>query len=106
VPLVLFPQQGLYRDEVCQTLDTLGRSWRIGYSSASLAALAAASAQGLGLTLLPASCRLPQHRVLGSEQGLPVIDTFELALFCRQPRDPLQRELAASLVAFGQLRWQ
>ena len=83
VPLVLFPQLGLYRDEVCQTLDALGRGWRISYSSASLVALAAASAEGLGLTLLPASCRLPQHRVLGSEQGLPVIDSFELALFCR-----------------------
>ncbi|MEL7696092.1 MULTISPECIES: LysR family transcriptional regulator [Pantoea] len=106
VPLVLFPQLGLYRDEVCQTLDALGRSWRISYSSASLVALAAASAEGLGLTLLPASCRLPQHRVLGSEQGLPVIDSFELALFCRQPHEPLQRELAEALVAFGQLRWQ
>ncbi|MBS6032064.1 MAG: LysR family transcriptional regulator [Pantoea sp.] len=106
VPLVLFPQLGLYRDEVCQTLDALGRSWRISYSSASLVALAAASAEGLGLTLLPASCRLPQHRVLGSEQRLPVIDSFELALFCRQPHEPLQRELAEALVAFGQLRWQ
>ncbi|MDU4125366.1 LysR family transcriptional regulator [Pantoea sp.] len=106
VPLVLFPQLGLYRDEVCQTLDALGRSWRISYSSASLVALAAASAEGLGLTLLPASCRLPQHRVLGSEQGLPVIDSFELALFCRQPHEPLQRELAEALVVFGQLRWQ
>ena len=106
MPLVLFPQLGLYRDEVCQTLDALGRSWRISYSSASLVALAAASAEGLGLTLLPASCRLPQHRVLGSEQGLPVIDSFELALFCRQPHEPLQRELAEALVAFGQLRWQ
>lgn len=106
MPLVLFPQQGLYRDEVCQTLDALGRSWRISYSSASLLALAAASAQGLGLTLLPASCRLPAHRVLGPEQGLPVINTFELALFRRHPQDPLQRELAASLAAFGKLRWQ
>lgn len=106
VPLVLFPQLGLYRDEVCQTLDALGRGWRISYSSASLVALAAASAEGLGLTLLPASCRLPQHRVLGSEQGLPVIDSFELALFCRQPKDPLQHELAEALVGFGQLRWQ
>ncbi|MEN4882524.1 LysR family transcriptional regulator [Pantoea agglomerans] len=106
VPLVLFPQQGLYRDEVCQTLDALGRSWRISYSSASLVALTAASAQGLGLTLLPASCRLPQHRVLGPEQGLPVIDTFELALFCRHPQAPLQRELAESLATFSQLRWQ
>ena len=106
VPLVLFPQQGLYREEICQTLDGLGRSWRIGYSSASLVALSAASAQGLGVTLLPASCRLPAHRVLGDQQGLPVIDTFELALFCRQPDEALQRQLAEALVTFADLHWQ
>ncbi|MBS0900194.1 LysR family transcriptional regulator, partial [Pantoea dispersa] len=50
LPLVVFPQQGLYREEMCQTLDALGRSWRISYSSASLVALASASAAGLGLT--------------------------------------------------------
>ncbi|ASN16262.1 LysR family transcriptional regulator [Pantoea ananatis] len=106
VPLVLFPQLGLYREEICQTLDLLGRSWRIGYSSASLVALSAASAQGLGITLLPASCRLPSHRVLDSQQGLPVIDTFELALFCRQPEDGLQRQLADALADFAGLNWQ
>lgn len=106
VPLVLFPQSGLYREEICQTLDLLGRSWRIGYSSASLVALSAASAQGLGITLLPASCRLPSHRILGSQQGLPVIDTFELALFCRQPEDVLQRQLADALADFAGLHWQ
>ena len=106
VPLVMFPQQGLYREEMCQTLDALGRSWRISYSSASLVALAAASAQGLGLTLLPASCRLPQHRVLDHQHGLPEINTFELALFCRHPDDALQRQLATALVEFGQLNWQ
>lgn len=106
VPLVLFPQQGLYREEMCQTLDAMDRSWRIGYSSASLVALAAASAQGLGLTLLPASCRLPEHRVLGREQGLPEIDIFELALFCRHPEENLQYQLAQALVDFGQLSWQ
>ncbi|THD40808.1 LysR family transcriptional regulator, partial [Enterobacteriaceae bacterium ML5] len=47
VPLVLFPLNALYREELCQALDALGRSWRISYSSASLAALVAASAAGL-----------------------------------------------------------
>jgi DNA-binding transcriptional LysR family regulator len=106
VPLVLFPQHGLYREEMCQALDAIGRSWRISYSSASLLALASASAQGLGLTLLPASCRLPEHLILGSEQGLPQIDIFELALFCRQPQDAVQYELAQALAEFAQLRWQ
>ncbi|MDF7629486.1 LysR family transcriptional regulator [Erwiniaceae bacterium L1_55_4] len=106
VPLVVFPQQGLYREEMCQTLDSLGRSWRISYSSASLVALASASAAGLGLTLLPASCRLPGHRVLDEAAGLPPISHFELALFCRSPQDDLQQALAVALVEFCQLKWQ
>lgn len=103
VPLVLFPLNGMYREELCQALDATGRSWRISYSSASLAALAAASAAGLGITLLPASCRLPEHRVLGPECGLPVIDTIELALFFRPDATAAQRALAEKLQDFCQL---
>ncbi len=103
VPLVLFPLNGMYREELCQAMDSLGRSWRVGYSSASLAALAAASAAGLGITLLPASCRLPDHRVLGAESGLPAIDNIELALFCRQDATPAQRALAEKLQDYCQL---
>lgn len=103
VPLVLFPLNGMYREELCQALDSLGLSWRISYSSASLAALAAASAAGLGVTLLPASCRLPGHRVLGAENGLPAIDTIELALFYRQDATAAQRALAEKLQDFCQL---
>lgn len=103
VPLVLFPLNGMYREELCQTLDNLDLSWRISYSSASLAALAAASAAGLGVTLLPASCRLPGHRILGAENGLPVIDTIELALFYRPDATVAKRALAEKLQHFCQL---
>ncbi|WNN46519.1 MULTISPECIES: LysR family transcriptional regulator [Winslowiella] len=103
VPLVLFPQNGLYRDELCQAMDALDRRWRISYSSASLAALVAASAAGLGVTLLPASCRLPQHRVLGAESALPAVDNFELALFYRDNASAAQLELAEKLRQFCQL---
>ena len=60
VPLAVFPLNGLYREELCRALDGLGIRWRVSYSSASLAALAAASAAGLGMTLLPA--QLPAAR--------------------------------------------
>ncbi len=103
VPLVLFPLNGMYREALCQALESLGFSWRISYSSASLAALAAASAAGLGVTLLPASCRLPEHRILGPESRLPVIDDIELALFYRPDATPAQRALAEKLQDFCQL---
>jgi len=103
VPLVLFPLNGMYREALCQALESLGFGWRISYSSASLAALAAASAAGLGVTLLPASCRLPEHRILGPESRLPVIDDIELALFYRPDATPAQRALAEKLQDFCQL---
>ncbi|THD38585.1 LysR family transcriptional regulator, partial [Enterobacteriaceae bacterium ML5] len=70
---------------------------------ASLAALVAASAAGLGVTLLPASCRLPAHRVLGTESGLPQVDNVELALFYRPDATPAQIALAGKLKDFCQL---
>ncbi len=83
LPLAVFPLNGLYREELCHAFDLLGRRWRIGYSSASLAALTAASAAGLGVTLLPAGCRLATHRVLGAAEGLQPMTHFELALYYR-----------------------
>lgn len=48
VPLVVFPVGALYRQEMIHALESIGRRWRIGYSSASLASLVAAVGAGLG----------------------------------------------------------
>ena len=80
-------------------VDGLGVRWRVSYSSANLAALAAASAAGLGISLLPARCRLPSHRVLGNAERLPQVDDFELALFYRD-NAPVAVDLADRLIEF------
>lgn len=103
VSLAMFPLGGLYRDELCQALDALGMRWRIGYCSGSLAALAAASAAGLGMTLLPASCRLPGHRILGMAEGFAEITDFELALYYRDDAPASTAILAERLVAYCHL---
>lgn len=100
VPLAVFPVNGLYREELCQTLDGLGIRWRVSYSSGGLAALAAASAAGLGVSLLPASSRLPGHHVLGAAERLPPIEDFELALFYRDTAAGVTLDLAERLIAF------
>ncbi|PKH24774.1 LysR family transcriptional regulator [Enterobacterales bacterium CwR94] len=100
LPLVIFPLNGLYREEMCQALDRQERHWRIGYSSASLAALVAASAAGLGVTLLPASCQTSAHKVLTAADGFPEIDAFELALLYRDNASEAVRELAERLKVF------
>ena len=104
VPIAVFPVNGLYREELCETLEGLGLRWRVGYSSGGLAALAAASAAGLGVSLLPASCRLQGHRVLGTAEGLPPIENFELALFYRDTASPLSLDLAERLISFCGLK--
>lgn len=103
VSLAMFPLGGLYREELCQALDELGLRWRVGYCSGSLAALAAASAAGLGVTLLPASCRLPGHRTLGAAEGLADISDFELALYYRDNAPASTLVLAERLAAFCRL---
>jgi DNA-binding transcriptional LysR family regulator len=100
VPLAMFPLNGLYREELCAALDELGIRWRVSYASTSLAALTAASAAGLGLTLLPASCRQQGHRVLGVAEGLPEVTGFELALYYRDNAPAAATVLAGKLAAF------
>lgn len=103
VSLAMFPLGGLYRDELCQAFDTLGMRWRVGYCSGSLAALAAASAAGLGVTLLPASCRLPGHRILGPVEGFAEITDVELALYYRDDAPASTAILAERLAAYCHL---
>ncbi len=100
VPIAVFPVNGLYREELCGALDGLGRQWRVSYSGGGLAAVAAASAAGLGVSLLPAGCRLPGHRVLGEAEGLPPVEDFELALFHRDTAPAIALDLAERLIQF------
>lgn len=100
VPLAVFPVNGLYREELCGTLDSLCIRWRVSYSGGGLAALAAASAAGLGVSLLPAGCRLPAHRVLGPAEHLPPVEDFELGLFYRDNASAIALDLAERLIAF------
>ncbi len=104
VPIAVFPVNGLYRAELCGALDGLGMRWRVSYSGGGLAALAAASAAGLGVSLLPAGCRLPEHRVLGAAEGLPAVEDFELALFHRDNAPLITLDLAERLITFCGLK--
>ncbi|VFT33734.1 lysR family transcriptional regulator [Pseudomonas aeruginosa] len=83
MPLVVFPVGALYRQEMIHALESIGRRWRIGYSSASLASLVAAVGAGLGVSLLPLGCVGPEHRLLGAQAGFPPIAGLELALYAR-----------------------
>jgi len=99
VPLVAFPPRGLYREEMIAAIESLGRRWRISFTSSSLGGIQAAVADGLGISLLPARAVTAAHVVLGPESGLPRIDNVELALLHHPSADPAVRALAERLVA-------
>jgi DNA-binding transcriptional LysR family regulator len=97
VPLVTFPPRGLYRDDIIDAIEALGRRWRISFTSSSLSGIQGAVADGMGISLLPARALSREHAVLGAEQGLPPIDSFEIALLHRATADPLVKALAMRL---------
>ncbi|MDV6320805.1 LysR family transcriptional regulator, partial [Chromohalobacter sp. HP20-39] len=53
---------------------------------------------GLGVSLLPASCMQPGHRMLSTADGFPEIGGLELALFARSDLDSAGRVLRDRLV--------
>jgi DNA-binding transcriptional LysR family regulator len=99
LPLVVFPSGGLYRDEMIHALESAGRRWRIAYSSASLAGVRAAVADGLGISILPSRLALPGHRRLGAAEGFHEPAALELALFVRPDVPSRVSELADRLEA-------
>ena len=96
LPLVVFPSEGLYRRQVTEALDGLGRRWRIAYVSASLASLQGAVSAGIGVSLLPK--RLMPADQLALTQW-PKVAPVELALHAGVGgSEPLTR-LSSALIA-------
>ncbi len=82
LPLVLLDAPCMLRDIASNALDGAGIAWRHAFTSASLAALWAASAAGLGLTVrtpigLPASLRIIEPQAA----GLPALPPIGLSLY-------------------------
>jgi DNA-binding transcriptional LysR family regulator len=97
VPLVTFPPRGLYRDDMINAIERMGRRWRISFTSSSLSGIQAAVADGMGVSLLPQRAVTADHRVLTRECGLPAIDAMEVAIIHRSAADVMVKELAGVL---------
>ncbi|MCD0506242.1 LysR substrate-binding domain-containing protein [Bordetella petrii] len=98
VPLVAFPARGLYRDDMIQALETIGRRWRISFTSSSLGGIQGAVASGMGISLLPRRAATKDHAVLNKKSGLPPVDAYEIGIFHRPAAEPLVQELAEVLL--------
>lgn len=98
IPLVTFPPRGLYRDELIALVESLGRRWRISFTSSSLGGIQGAVADGMGISLLPARAVTREHRVLGARHGLPAMEGIEIALLHRPGADAIVMELASQFI--------
>jgi DNA-binding transcriptional LysR family regulator len=85
LPLVMFEAPCLFRVAATNALDKAGISWRIAFTSTSLAGLWAATSAGLGVTLRT-EIGLPQHVTsIESAAGLPAgLPTLPLVLHTSQ----------------------
>ncbi|MDB5981996.1 MAG: LysR family transcriptional regulator [Pseudomonas sp.] len=80
VPLAVFPQGCIYRERIIHALESAGRRWRIAFASQSLVGIQAAVSAGLGISLLPSTAVLAEHRPLGLDEGFVEAPPSELAL--------------------------
>ena len=100
VPLAVFPQGCLYRNRAVHALEAAGRAWHIAYTSPNFAGIQAAVSAGLGVSILPDTAVLADHRVLHSKDGFPAISDTELALVAAPDASPATRRLAELLADF------
>ncbi|WP_394560056.1 LysR substrate-binding domain-containing protein [Aquipseudomonas alcaligenes] len=96
LPIVTFPPRGLYRDEMIAALESVGRRWRISFTSSSLSGIQDAIADGMGIGLLPLRAVTGEHLVLPDSAGLPEVDMFEVAIIHRPSAGPVITALAES----------
>jgi len=97
LPLVAFPHEGLYRNEMIHALDTLGKGWRFALISPSLATVRSAVAEGVGITVLPRRLMEADHRELAPAEGFPAIPDLELALLLRSGANAHAKDLASRI---------
>lgn len=97
VPLALFPQGCLFRRQVVERLDRMGRPWRVAYVSPSLAGVQAAVAAGMAVAPLGQSAAHPDIRVLDpAAHGLPELTPVWFSLMVR-PGTQTRHKLAEAV---------
>lgn len=99
--LVLSPQPCIYRARALAALDRAKKTWRLAYTSPSLAGTIAAVKAGLGVTVLPANMLPSGIQAVRSKMKLPALADAEIALLKKdglsKPADMLAEHIISSL---------
>ena len=97
IPLIAAPAPCVYRKRAISALDAVGKTWRIAYTSPSLAGQHAALRAGLGVTGPPREMTPPDLLLLNTEDGLPTLADTEIALV-RAKTLPIAAERLAEFI--------
>ncbi|RTL55205.1 MAG: LysR family transcriptional regulator [Bradyrhizobiaceae bacterium] len=98
LPLALLPEGNLYRDYALQSLNNIGRSWRIACVSESIAGMEAMALADAAVIVLAESVKVSGLRRLNEQDGLPPLPPVELVLWVRESgASPAADHLAAHI---------
>jgi len=96
--LILFDQPCVFRRAGLDALDRQGKSWRVAFTSPSLAGIYAAAQAGLGVSIRTGA-NLPKGlRVLGAADGMPPLPNISLSLYGGVEPSPAVTELRTILI--------
>lgn len=81
LPLAMFPNGCLYRQEALAALNNIGKPWRMAYTCLNYEGILAAVTSGRAVTVLIES-GVPRHfRVLGEVNGFPALPQVDIELY-------------------------
>lgn len=83
VPLAMFTDQCYVHEQAVRTLERMGRSCRVAYSSPSMAGLMAAVQSGLAVALVTRTSVPEDVRILGPDDDFPIMPPVPLELHRR-----------------------
>ncbi len=84
LPLAVSHSGCVWRKLVVEALESVGRKYRIAYSSPNSSTLNAAVLQGLAIAAMPEICLRPGMRVLTEADGFPKLGVFDIGMI-RKP---------------------
>jgi molybdate transport repressor ModE-like protein len=101
LPLLLYPPPSITRARALETLEGLGRAWRIAFTSRSLSGLSAAARAGIGV--MPHSARLipPGLEVVTPSSQLPRLPGLEFVVIGPGGRHPVAEALTTAILAWA-----
>ncbi|MAB22896.1 LysR family transcriptional regulator [Pseudomonas sp. 5Ae-yellow] len=101
LPLAMFNSDCFCREWACNALETMGRDYRLAYTSPSLSAIMAVVGAGLAVTAQLESLIPAGIEIIGSELGLPLMPSASIVLLRNNLAQTPITECLAEYIADG-----